>query len=1137
MVTKKSPVRCVVRVIARFSIGIGVTLGLLSTQAAAQPTEDRVWTGAGGDARWSNPANWTGGYIPTTGSLLHFPAGATPLAVNDIPDLQLKGIQIEGLPNVSSYIITGLGVTMLDRGWVNSDTAQDAQGRGPTIALPIAIAPLPGFYSQLFIGVWGAPLAVTGAITGNESSQLRKVGTGDVNLGSPANAWSSLFVAGGTVRLTAAGALPANSTVDLELVSRLDLNTFNATISYLTSTTSPTLIPTISLGNGTATLAIASGNFHGRIDGVGEVVKTGTDQLFFGGTAAHSYFGTTTMNGGTLVLAKAENATSISTALVINSGTVRVSSPEQIWDNASVTINSPGVLELGMSGAGMLQETIGSIEGSGDVRLDEGWLRVGANNRSTTFAGTIGGRFESTTHLSLEKIGTGTLTLTGVHTYEGITSLREGTLLVNGSIGTGLGTQMRVYGGTLGGTGTIAHDLYAANTGTRIAPGTSPGILHAPRVEMQDCTYVVEINGPTAGGDYDQIDITHRRIRFSGGSTLEVSLAYNPPGGTQFTIVKSPAGPTHAPSGTLAGLPEGAELLLRNQRFGISYRGGAGNDIVLTALEDPPSVSIDDVTVIEGSTGTTEAVFTVALSRTVIETVGVQYTIANGTAAAPADYTAQSGTLMFLPGTTTQTVTVSVTGDRDVEPDETFVVRLSGLSGVSVSQGIVRMGKAQGAGTIVSDDAARIYFLAEGATGSFFDEDILIANPNATIAPITLTFLTQNGEQVVAQRSIPAWSHVTVHADLIPGLESAAASVTVTSETGVPLMVERTMFWDATYYAGHTGSSVDQPSRDWLFAEGSQGFFNTFVLVANPHDTATDVTFTFLIEAGDPVVVTRTIPPTARLTLSSGEIPELADRSFGVAVHAKQPITAERSMYFGTTPARPWSGGAESAGVTSASTHWFLAEGATGDFFDTFILLSNPQSEPANVTVRYLLHSGETVTETKEVPANGRVTINIEGENDPRLRSAAVSTVVTSDRPIIAERSMYWAGAPWREAHNSFGVPELGTRWALAEGRVGGALSFHTYVLLANPQTDAAHVTVTYLREEGAPIVRQYIVPPTSRFNIDVNAIVPEMHDESFGTLIEVTNGVPIAAERSMYWNAQGVFWSGGTNATGMRMP
>jgi len=63
-----------------------------------------------------------------------------------------------------------------------------------------------------------------------------------------------------------------------------------------------------------------------------------------------------------------------------------------------------------------------------------------------------------------------------------------------------------------------------------------------------------------------------------------------------------------------------------------------------------------------------------------------------------------------------------------------------------------------------------------------------------------------------------------------------------------------------------------------------------------------------------------------------------------------------------------------------------------------------------------------------------------------RLHNAAVSTVVTSDVPIIAERSMYWPGAavPWGEGHNSFGVVDAGTSWGLAEGRVGGPLNFHT---------------------------------------------------------------------------------------------
>ena len=83
---------------------------------------------------------------------------------------------------------------------------------------------------------------------------------------------------------------------------------------------------------------------------------------------------------------------------------------------------------------------------------------------------------------------------------------------------------------------------------------------------------------------------------------------------------------------------------------------------------------------------------------------------------------------------------------------------------------------------------------------------------------------------------------------------------------------------------------------------------------------------------------------------------------------------------------------------------------------------------------------------------------------------------------------MYWPGAaqPWGEGHNSFGVVDAGTKWGLAEGRTGGPLKFHTYILLANPQTTDANVTVTFLRESGAPVTQTYTVPKTSRFNIDI---------------------------------------------------
>jgi hypothetical protein len=81
-------------------------------------------------------------------------------------------------------------------------------------------------------------------------------------------------------------------------------------------------------------------------------------------------------------------------------------------------------------------------------------------------------------------------------------------------------------------------------------------------------------------------------------------------------------------------------------------------------------------------------------------------------------------------------------------------------------------------------------------------------------------------------------------------------------------------------------------------------------------------------------------------------------------------------------------------------------------------------------------------------------------------------------------------------------------------------------------------VTVTFLREAGkAPIVETYTVPPTSRFNIDVNAVDPALHDEDVGADIQVTNAVPIVVERSMYWDQGGVLFKGGTNATGVRLP
>ena len=102
----------------------------------------------------------------------------------------------------------------------------------------------------------------------------------------------------------------------------------------------------------------------------------------------------------------------------------------------------------------------------------------------------------------------------------------------------------------------------------------------------------------------------------------------------------------------------------------------------------------------------------------------------------------------------------------------------------------------------------------------------------------------------------------------------------------------------------------------------------------------------------------------------------------------------------GTAPF--WSGGHASAGVAAPAPRWFFAEGATGDFFDTYLLVANPNDSAANVTYEYLLPDGTVITESRSVLGNSRFTVNVEAQH-ASLRNTAVSTVISSDLPIVAD--------------------------------------------------------------------------------------------------------------------------------------
>jgi hypothetical protein len=463
---------------------------------------------------------------------------------------------------------------------------------------------------------------------------------------------------------------------------------------------------------------------------------------------------------------------------------------------------------------------------------------------------------------------------------------------------------------------------------------------------------------------------------------------------------------------------------------------------------------------------------------------------------------------------------------------------VSGLYGINLSTGLATPIGTIGTGTAIDGLAAMplVYQFAEGSTGAFFDTDLLLANPTANPVTVTITYLTDAARVVTQTVQLAAESRTTVSADANAQLGSTAFSTTVASHLGIPIAIERTMRWDSTGYGMHTEKASPSLSRSWLFAEGAQGFFQTYFLLTNPAPATNNASVQFLLENGTTVTRSYALAPQSRTTIFTGDIPELVNRSFGTVVTFTIAGAAERAMYFGMSPL--FNGGHESAGVTRTSTDWFLAEGAANSFFTTFILLSNPNATPANVTMTYFRESGGTVTRTRTIPAATRVTINL-AEEDASLAAGSAATRVTSDLGIVVERAMYWPFTPsqWQEAHNAFGVYGTARRWGLAEGRVGGTANFQTFVLLANPGSVAANVTATFLRTTGAPVVKTFSVPAGARLTVTTgpSSMVPELANESFG--VSVASDQPIFAERALYSDANGIVFAAGSAATATVLP
>jgi hypothetical protein len=307
---------------------------------------------------------------------------------------------------------------------------------------------------------------------------------------------------------------------------------------------------------------------------------------------------------------------------------------------------------------------------------------------------------------------------------------------------------------------------------------------------------------------------------------------------------------------------------------------------------------------------------------------------------------------------------------------------------------------------------------------------------------------------------------------------------------------------------GHAQLAWAQQTK-WYFAEGATGpSFEQDLLLANPSASTAQMRITFLRSVGDPVILTFDLPATTRKTIRVNTIAGLEAAEVSTIVESLNavPIVAERTLYWGGAAKR---GGHNETGIDMPRTEWYLAEGASGPFFHSYVLLANPGDQDASATVQFFRDDGIVVTQTYSVPAKRRYTVDVNGV--PGMGTGSFGAKIMSTVPILVERAMYWSS--FEGGSDAAAAPAPSTNWLFAEGTTLSA--FQTFILLSNPNVTATTATVIFHLESGALVTKTVTVPGQGRYTVYVNSYA-DMANVSFATT--VTSVLPIVAERAMYW-------------------
>lgn len=308
------------------------------------------------------------------------------------------------------------------------------------------------------------------------------------------------------------------------------------------------------------------------------------------------------------------------------------------------------------------------------------------------------------------------------------------------------------------------------------------------------------------------------------------------------------------------------------------------------------------------------------------------------------------------------------------------------------------------------------------------------------------------------------------------------------------------------------------------FAEGAEGFFQTFHGVFNPNPSMPAfVSVEAFTESGSVARSSFWLGPRENRLVRLRDL--IGDTSAATIVSSSTPVVTDRYMEWGI----PYLyGSSMERSLPQPSKRWSFGEGATGPFH-LFYLLENPRGEDARVTVTYLREGGAPIRRTYAVAAFSRYTVYVNRE--PGLEAANVSAEITATVPIIAERSMYLnsGGVVFGSGTTGAGATALSGTWYFAEGATG---FFDEFLLFSNAGTDPLHVTAQYLLPNGQVIEKAYDVRGEARRTVWVNREDPRLADTAVA--VRLFADAPFIAERAMWW-PHGSAWSEGHVSLGAR--